>query len=153
MKYFISLLIAAALFGCSTPEKQAEKVTVEFRFAETEAAEGLTEIILPITGQKFYLHDEVIMSNEDIAMASVTMWNGKPVVELQFTLTGKDKFAQLTKENLKRRVGMLVDGKLVTAPIINAPIDQGIAIITGDFTKDEAQRIADGINKKDSGGN
>ena len=153
MKNFISLLIVAALFGCFTPEKQAEKVTIEFRFAETEAAEGLTEIILPITGQKFYLHDEVIMSNDNIAMASVVIWDEKPVVELQFTLTGKDKFAQLTKENLKRRMGMLVDGKLVTAPIINAPIDQGIAIITGDFTKDEAQRIADGINKKDSGGN
>lgn len=153
MKYFMNLLIAAALFGCSAPEKQAGKVTVEFRFAETEAAEGLTETILPITGQKFYLHDEVVMSNDDIVMASVTMWNGKPVVELQFTFTGKEKFAQLTKENLKRRVGMLVDGKLVTAPIINAPIDHGIAIITSDFTKDEAQRIADGINKKDSGEN
>lgn len=153
MKKFLVFFITAALFGCSTPEKQAEKVIIEFCFAETEAAEGLTETILPITGQTFYLHDEVVMSNEDIAMASVTMWSGKPVVELQFTFTGKDKFAQLTKENLKRRMGMLVDGKLVTAPIINAPIDQGIAIITGDFTKDEAQRIADGINKKDSGKN
>ncbi len=100
---------------------------------------------IPGSEEKFYVRDTVVMSNYDIQRALPIVWNGKSVVELTFTPAGKVRFAMLTKENLGKRIGILIDGKLVTAPIVEAPILEGKALIDGDFSEEEAHRIADGI--------
>jgi len=141
MKRTIGLIILLALLGCA----QQSGVTVEFRLAETEPAEGLTLMTCTASGESFYLHDEILLSNADIESASPDSWDGRPTVALTFTEAGREKFARLTEENIGGRVGMLVDGELVTAPVIRAPILEGKAVINGDFTEEEATRIAAGI--------
>ena len=147
MKTIIYLLTGFFIFGCSSTEKPVKKVTVEFRFAETTPAGGLTEYTFPQSGEKFYLHQEVVMSNREIDEAIIDEWQGRPVVRLILTAGGKEKFAQLTADNINRHMAILVNGKLVTAPRINAPITQGVALINGDFSKEEAKRIVEGIKK------
>ena len=141
MKRTIGLIILLALLPCA----QQSGVTVEFRLAETEPAEGLTLIVCTASGESFYLHDEVLLSNADIESASPGSWEGRPTVALIFTEDGREKFARLTGDNIGGRVGILVDGELVTAPVIRAPILEGKAVINGDFTEEEAKRIAAGI--------
>jgi preprotein translocase subunit SecD len=51
----------------------------------------------------------------------------------------------LTRENLNKRVAILLDGRLVMAPIIRPEIPGGVALIEGDFTKKEARDLASGI--------
>ncbi len=152
MKRSAVLAFILSLLACGGAdkkvEKKAEKVTVEFRLAETEPAEGLTEMTIHDSGEKFYIHDKVLMNNYDIQFALPIVWEGKSVVELTFTEAGKVRFAMLTKENLERRIGILIDGELVMAPTIKAPILEGKAIIEGNFSEEEAHRIADGITSK-----
>ena len=147
MKKVACLIVILFLFGCGSPEKKEEMVMVkvEFRLAETEPAEGLTEMTIPGLEEKFYLHDKVLMNNYDIQFALPFLWDGKSVVELTFTEAGKVRFARLTEENLGKRMGILIDGKLVMAPMIKAPILEGKAIIEGNFSEEEADRIATGI--------
>jgi preprotein translocase subunit SecD len=137
----IGLIILLIVLGCA----QQEGVTVEFRLAQPEPAEGLTLVVLAASGESFYLHDEVLLSNADIECASPGSWDGRPTVALTFTEAGREKFAQLTEENVGGRVGILLDGELVTAPVIRAPIYEGKAVINGNFTEQEAKRIAAGI--------
>ncbi len=59
---------------------------------------------------------------------------------------GAKIFGRITKENVGRRLVMLVDGKVVAAPVIKSPITGGEALITGRFTEDEAKKIADTLN-------
>ncbi len=145
MKRIAVLILVLFLFGCGTPEKEVEKVTVEFRPAQTEPVEGWTLMTIPETVQAFYVDNEVLISNADIAWAVVASWEGRPVVELTLTESGKEKFAQVTKENVGKRMGILVNGELVLVPVIQAPILNGKAIIDGKFTEEEAERIATGI--------
>jgi len=147
MKTIIYLLTGLFIFGCSSTEKPVKKVTVEFRFAETTPAQGLTEYTLSQSGEKFYLHQEVVMSNKEIDNAMVDEWQGRPVVRLILTAEGKEKFAQLTADNINRHMAILVNGKLVTVPRINAPITQGMALINGDFTEKEAEHIVARLKK------
>ena len=147
MKKLVLLLIALSLLSCSSDKKAVEKVVVEFRFAETTPAQGLTEYTLSQTGEKFYLHQEVVMSNKEIDNAMVDEWQGRPVVRLILTAEGKEKFAQLTADNINRHMAILVNGKLVTVPRINAPITQGMALINGDFTEKEAEHIVARLKK------
>lgn len=150
MKRIAFLIIILFVCGCGSPEKEAEveMVKVEFCLAETEPAEGLTEVTLSSSGEKFYLHDEVLMSNYDVQIAFPVVWEGKSVVELTFTEAGKVRFAMLTEENVGKRIGILVDGELVSAPIVRAPITEGKAIIAGDFSEEEAHQIAAGIMRR-----
>jgi preprotein translocase subunit SecD len=57
---------------------------------------------------------------------------------------GKLKWSKITGKNMT----ILIDKKLVTAPIIRAGIDQGKAIISGGFTQEKAEIIAEGIKSK-----
>lgn len=142
MKRSLVVILALIWLGCA---KGPETVTIEFRLAEMQPQEGLTEATFEQTGEKFYLHDEVLIGSAEIATATAIIWQDHDVVDLRFTASGKEKFAQITRQHLKKRIGILVDGKLVSAPIINAPILEGRAIIQGSFTEQEAQRIAKGI--------
>jgi preprotein translocase subunit SecD len=72
---------------------------------------------------------------------------GKPQIEINFTEQGRKQFAEIIRADLDKRLAILVDGKVICAPVIRAEITSGQALITGDFTKREAQVLADTINK------
>lgn len=65
-----------------------------------------------------------------------------PVVQISFDNAGKDKFATLTKENLNKRIAIVLDGKIVSAPNVSVAITDGQGIITGSKDIKEAQELA-----------
>ncbi len=58
-------------------------------------------------------------------------------VSLEFDKEGTEKFAEITKDNIGRRFAMALDGKVVSAPVIQSAILEGRAVIEGNFTEDE----------------
>lgn len=149
MKLFVSfLLFLVVLSSCKKNEIDPNLIALEFHLAEIDSAEGLVEYDFGDGMEKFYLHQEILSDNSDIADASVEEMNNEFVVLVDFTEEGKSKWSRITGENIGKNIAILVDKKLVTAPIIRARIDQGKAIINGGFTKEEAERIAEGIKRK-----
>lgn len=63
-------------------------------------------------------------------------------VGLEFTTEGKEKFAQLTKEQVGKQLGIFFNNELITAPKIQEPITGGYAQITGNLTHDQAEQMA-----------
>jgi preprotein translocase subunit SecD len=120
-------------------------MAVEFHLAQTEPGEGLTEMTFEPTGEKVYLHDEVLIDHTDIASAEAIQWQGEEAIDLTFTEPGRMKLARVTGQHVTERMGMVVDGRLLSAPRINAAITQGRAVIIGALTEEEARRIAAGI--------
>ncbi len=86
---------------------------------------------------------EVCLTGEDLKDAREQMGQNKsPVVALQFTDAGGDKFAALTSANIGRHIGIYLDGELLTNPVVNDAITGGSAVITGQRTLDEAKDLA-----------
>ena len=73
--------------------------------------------------------------------------SGQPQVEVSFTDAGRALFAAVTRANVDKRLAILVEGKVVMAPIIRTEIKDGRALITGDFTQEETRALVDTINK------
>lgn len=145
LKYLIATIIfLSMLFACS----ENENVTLEFRIAEDEPAADLTEFVFEPTGESFYLHDQVLVNQNDVESAVVVMQQGQPAVELILTSEGAKKFEKLTAQNVGKRCGMVSNGKLLSAPVIRDTISVGRAIITGIFTEAEAEDIAKGLDNK-----
>jgi preprotein translocase subunit SecD len=143
------LLLSALGLGCSAQtaeDKPAEKpgIKVEFRRAEDKPAEGLTEATVGNTKEKVYLHKTADATNEDIADARVDTLNDPVAVIVVFTKEGAKKMAKLSEGHQGKPLAILVDGKVICAPIVRATVrDQ--ATITGLSSKEEAERIVRGL--------
>jgi SecD/SecF fusion protein len=68
--------------------------------------------------------------------------SNQPQIAMNFDSTGRDIFAQVTKENVGRQLAIVLDGELYSAPNINEPILGGNAVISGSFDLKEAMNLA-----------
>ncbi len=71
---------------------------------------------------------------------------GVPQVSLVFDGEGKTLFAELTKRSVGKRIAIFLDGEAITAPVVQEEITAGEAVITGNFTTDEAKELARRLN-------
>jgi hypothetical protein len=88
----------------------------------------------------------ILLTGEDIASAYVNIQEGMYIVVLNFTATGASAFEEATRNNLGRTLNILIDDEVLATPIVNAVIPVGVAIIAGNFTRDEAVTLASLIN-------
>lgn len=65
-----------------------------------------------------------------------------PLVSFRMDSRGARKFARVTKDNIKRRLAIVLDGKVKSAPSIESEIPAGKGQITGQFSEDEAADLA-----------
>jgi len=72
---------------------------------------------------------------------------GEPQISLKFDEEGTKLFAELTKKNVGKPLAIFLDNQLKTAPTIQTEITNGEAVITGDFTVDEAKQLQRTINE------
>ena len=93
--------------------------------------------------QPVVIHKNVSLNGENLTFASVGRdQRGGPSVELKFDTIGARKFANITKQNVGKRFAIVLDNKILSAPVINEPIPSGVCIISGNFTIDEASKVA-----------
>lgn len=72
---------------------------------------------------------------------------GEPEVAIQFDDEGTKLFAELTKKNLGKEIAIFLDGEIQIAPTVQVEITNGEAVITGNYTFQEAKDIADRLNQ------
>ncbi len=71
---------------------------------------------------------------------------GTPQVQLTFNSEGAKLFEQLTTDHVGEVLGIYLDGQPISLPRVNGPITGGTAIITGDFSLQEAKDLARRLN-------
>jgi preprotein translocase subunit SecD len=90
-----------------------------------------------------YLLGETYVTGKSLEDAKTTFDNlGRPVVTLEFDKEGAEKFDQATAANVGRQIAIVLDGKVISAPVVQERISGGSAQISGNFTTAEAQRLA-----------
>jgi len=135
--------IVVELPGLS-PEEQdkalkliGQQAVLEFRIVKQEAQSKATaDLTLDDLGP-------VELKGSDLVDARVQFDRfNRPEVALEFTPEGAKKFADLTRNNIGRRLAIVLDGTIYSAPNIQTAITDGRAVITGINDLDEATQIA-----------
>ena len=92
----------------------------------------------------YVVRSPVLLSGDRIRNARETQGNTnfEIVVSMSFDSPGSRKFGELTTNHVGELLAILLDGKVQSAPRINEPILGGNAQISGDFTFEEAQYLA-----------
>ena len=96
---------------------------------------------------KLLIEEKPSMAGSDLAESFVGFDSyGAPEVRLRFTGAGANKFADLTSNNTGKRLAIILDGKVMSAPVVNEPILSGEAQITGNFSMEDARLLTSVLN-------
>ena len=151
------------LFGVSEPNVRIDRVGGDYRLIVDLA--GVTDInqAIQLIGETPYLDFRTEKPGGATTTANflATNLNGKnlkkatlsfdqttykPQIDLQFDSEGAKLFAEITKANLGKRVGIFLDGAPISIPVVQSEITGGNAQITGSFTSDEAKLLVKRLN-------
>ena len=124
-----------------------DKVSVEFKIVC--AGSGQTDCRkLPkrINQEELYVTTSPFLSTKDIVGAKINQDSG--AIDIQFDKEGSQKFNEITSKNAGRRMAIFIDGNLLATPKIYDPVISGKITIGSSLTKEEAQALADRINKR-----
>lgn len=94
-----------------------------------------------------YLHPEIVVSNDDIAEASVVDQGAAVAIAVRFEPGGAERMRQATQGHIGRPMAILIDGRVVMAPTLRAPVSDS-AMITGLYTRAEVERVVEGIGRR-----
>jgi preprotein translocase subunit SecD len=120
-------------------------VRFEVRLAEDQPIPGLIVARVADSGRVIYLHPEIVVNNDDILQSWVSEDSPNQfAVAVQLLPGGAERMRQATATHVGRPVAILIDGTVVAAPVVRAPIGDA-AVISGNYTRAEAERIADGM--------
>ena len=145
MKVLSALMLPAMLAGCITGPARPPAVTLAFRSGSSVPGPGLTKMTVAGSDRVVYLSEQVVLANADVASALIVPGPSGPQVEITFTGAGAARFARVTAANVGKPLGILVNGQLISAPIVQEAIRGRKAVISGGFSEEEARRIARGI--------
>jgi SecD/SecF fusion protein len=56
---------------------------------------------------------------------------------ISFSKKGAESWARMTRENIGKNIAIVIEGKVVTAPVVQSEIKQGKCLISGNYTKEE----------------
>ena len=91
----------------------------------------------------YVVEEAPVVSGEDLTNAKGDFdQNGRPAVAFKFDVRGARAFGDYTAQNIGAPFAIVLDGKVISAPVIQSHIAGGSGIITGNFTVEEANRLA-----------
>lgn len=91
------------------------------------------------------LEKQAVLTGDALTDASMRFDQSEfnePIVAIKFNSAGAKKFAQLTADNIGKRLAIVLDGKVQSAPRIKEAIPSGEAVITGRFDIQQAQDLS-----------
>src|SRR6195256_6066429 len=92
----------------------------------------------------YVIKKQVLVSGGDLtdAQPGFDQRSGEPIVSFRFNTSGSRKFAQATLENVGQPFAIVLDNKVISAPVIREPITGGSGQISGSFTVQAANDLA-----------
>ena len=139
--------ILVELPGLKDPERiknlLGKTAQLNFRLVSENSEFGVDELISE-TGEKLQISKRIVMSGENLidAQPSIKNQQNEPTVSFTLDRLGAQKFGRATTDNVGKRLAIVLDDKIISAPNINEPITSGNGMISGNFTFQEATDLA-----------
>ncbi|MBD1172808.1 protein translocase subunit SecD [Pelagibacterales bacterium SAG-MED05] len=139
--------ILVELPGLKDPERiknlLGKTAQLNFRLVEVNEEFGVDKLVSEI-GEELNVSKRIVMSGENLIDAQPNFNNqsNRPTVSFTLDRLGAQKFGRATTDNVGKRLAIILDGKIISAPSINEAIISGSGIISGNFSFQEATDLA-----------
>ncbi|KQQ72472.1 preprotein translocase subunit SecD [Rhizobium sp. Leaf321] len=116
---------------------------MSFHLLGDQGQPGVT-MIADESGQQYPVLDRVELSGDRLtdARAAFDQQSRQPIVTFRFDSAGAARFAQITQANVGRPFAIVLDNKVLSAPVIQTPITGGSGQISGSFTPEDATTLS-----------
>ena len=110
----------------------------------TENDEFGTDKLVSENNETLNVSKRIIMSGENLidAQPNINNQNNEPTVSFTLDRLGAQKFGRATTDNVGKRLAIVLDGEIVSAPSINEAITSGSGMISGNFSFQEATDLS-----------
>lgn len=118
---------------------------LEFHMVADAGANPAEVVALPFKdGGQITVERRVLVQGEDLtgADAAFDQRTGEPVINFRFNQKGASQFAKATSENIGKPFAIVLDGVVISAPVIRSAITGGQGQISGSFTFESATNLA-----------
>jgi preprotein translocase subunit SecD len=97
-----------------------------------------------VTKEPYLIKKRAVLTGDTLTAAEVRYDNqyNEPYVAINFNSDGARIFHQVTRDNIQKRLAIVLDGNIYSAPVIQDAIAGGSAQITGRFSTEEARDLA-----------
>ncbi len=147
--------ILVQLPGMDDPERiknlLGQTAKLSFRLVDEAASMDPTQRVPPTAERmpsqesdhpNWVVQKRVMVSGDMLVDAQPSFQEGSPVVSFRFDSQGGRRFGEATRANVGRLFAIVLDGKVISAPVIREPILGGSGVISGNFTTQSAQDLA-----------
>ena len=141
--------ILVELPGVKDPEriKQLLGKTAELNFrlvTDNENVFGSDKLIIKDTNEEVSISKRIILSGENLIDAQPRYDNlsNQPIVAFSLDRLGSQRFGQVTTKNIGKRIAIVLDGEVISAPVIQDSITGGNGTISGNFDFQSATDLA-----------
>ena len=140
--------ILVELPGIKDPERIKELLgktaQLHFRIVSDESNEFGFDKLKSEDGEELFVSKRIIFSGENLIDAQPRLDNqsNQPIVSFTLDRLGAQKFGKITTSDVGKRIAIVLDNKLISAPQIREPITGGSGIISGNFTFQEVTDLA-----------
>jgi preprotein translocase subunit SecD len=150
--------IRVLLPGVTDPERVAaaiaRKARIAFRLVDASMSAAQAQQGSPPAGSEvvtdfktkapYLLLKDVAVEGDDVSEAAPGFFpqSQQPIVSFRLNARGTRRFAHVTADNIGRPFAVVIDDQVVSAPVIREPITGGSGQISGNFTLEDANRIA-----------
>ncbi len=90
----------------------------------------------------YVVRKRVMVSGDTLVDSSATFQDNMPVVSFRFDSVGAKRFGDATAKNVRKPFAIVLDRRVISAPVIREPILGGSGIISGNFTVQEVQDLS-----------
>ncbi len=103
-----------------------------------------SEKMISENGEEVVVNKKIIMSGDNLvdAQPRVDNQSNSPMVSFNLDRYGAQKFGKITTNNVGKRLAIVLDNKIISAPVIREPITGGSGTISGNFTFQEVTDLA-----------
>ncbi len=140
--------ILVELPGVKNPDRiktlLGKTAKLNFRLVSNTDNEFGTNKAITEDGEELNISKRIIMSGENLIDAQPRLDNqlNQPIVYFSLDRIGALKFGKATTNNVGKRLAIVLDEKIISAPTIREEITSGNGTISGDFTFQEATDLA-----------
>ncbi len=116
---------------------------LNFRLVSDNEEFGIEKMVSE-TGENLNISKRIVMSGENLIDSQPIINNqtNQPTVSFTLDRLGAQKFGRTTTDNVGKRLAIVLDGKIISAPSINEPITSGSGVISGNFSFQEATDLS-----------
>jgi len=144
----VAVLVSYLLVPCGQLHAEEPAPLLEFRLADNNETAGWKEMEVRGSSNSVFVSDEVALTGRHVEKVSFDKDENSPLLLLTLTEEGAKAMREITSRNLNKKLAIVLNGKVVSAPTIRSTITKNVAITGQLFDSNDLVAFQQAVDNK-----